>query len=51
MDAASPTLLKEISVSSSYSIGFPAMGNVLETQKLWVKGTGADTYLPNVLTI
>ena len=51
VDATSPTLIKEISASASYSLGFPAMGNVLETQKVWVKGTGADTYLPNILTI
>lgn len=49
--AASSTLITEISASTSYSLGFPAIGNVLETQKLWVLGTGADTYLPSILTI
>lgn len=51
VDATSSTLIKEISASSSYSLGFPAIGNVLETQKAWVKGTGADTYLPSILVI
>jgi len=51
--AGSASLIYEISASSTYTepSGGAVLANCIETQKLWLSGTNADTYLPNLLTI
>lgn len=51
--SGSTTLISEIAASAMYTIpqGGGMVGNVIETQHLWVLGTVSDTYLPSLLTI
>lgn len=49
--AGSATLAAEIGPSGVFSLGFPALANVLETQHLWVQGTSGDSFLSYMLTI
>ena len=49
--ANSPTLISIIPPSGSFSLGFPAMANVIETQHLWVQGSNGDSFLSYLLTI
>jgi hypothetical protein len=45
------TLIETCGTTGQITIGDPALGNMIETQKLWVLGTSADTYLPYILGI
>lgn len=47
----SATLIEKIGVGGQAVIGAPSVGNLIETQHLWVYGTDADTYVPYLLTI
>ena len=49
--ATSSTLIATVAASAAYSIGSPGLGNMLETQHLWVVETASNTFLPNLLTI
>ena len=49
--ANSTTLIETASAQGQITVGWPALGNMIETQKLWVNGTVSDTYLPYLLTI
>lgn len=48
---ASTTLIETAAASGQITLGTPAIGNLIETQHLWVLGTVSDTYLPSVLFI
>lgn len=43
------TLIETATASGQITIGWPALGNMIETQHLWVEGSG--TYLPYLMTI
>ena len=49
--AGSATLAKTTAADTTMTIGSPGLGNMIETQKLWVKGTASNTILPSLLTI
>jgi hypothetical protein len=48
---ASQTLIETCSAQGQITIGWPAVGNLIETQHLWVEGTASNTILPYLLTI
>lgn len=47
----STTLIETTTVQGNIVIGNPAFANLIESQHLWVDGTGAATILPYLLTI
>lgn len=50
--ATSPYLIGEVAQNGSLNVGMPAVGNILETQHLWVTAAGAtDSYLAYLLTV
>lgn len=50
--ADSPTLIETCGVQGQITIGSPAFGNMIESQHLWVEGSGAsNTILPYLLGI
>lgn len=52
VSATSPYLMGELAQNGSFNMGMPAVGNILETQHLWVSSGGAtDSYLAYLLTV
>lgn len=51
VSSSSTKLITVIAKGVNWPIGDPAVGNVIETQRLWVSGTSNDVYLPSILTI
>ena len=49
--AGSQTLIETCGPTGNITIGSPAMGNMIESQHLWVAGTASNTCLPYLLTI
>lgn len=49
--AASATLIAQVQATGVYVLGSPSLGNVVETQHIWIQGTGGQQYLPSLLTI
>lgn len=50
--AGSTTLIQEILANTTVMVpaGGPACENAIDTQKLWVTGTAANTFIPSLLT-
>lgn len=49
--ANSATLAETCSAQGNITIGVPALGNMIESQHLWVQGSASNTILPYLLTI
>jgi hypothetical protein len=49
--SGSGTLIQTAAANGTMQIGSPGLGNMIDTQKLWVTGTASNTILPSLLTI
>jgi|SRR5579863_323783 len=51
VSATSTTLVAQIQAQGIYVLGNPALGNCVESQRVWLQGTNGQQFLPSLLTI